>query len=67
MSDLLTSEEAASFLRIPIRTVERLAREKKLLATKAAGSWRFTEEYLQDYLNNNLNIKEDEKLIAEKE
>ncbi len=49
---VLTLREAASFLRLPLNTVEQLAIEKKLPAFAIEGKWRFSHSALEEWLNS---------------
>lgn len=49
-SDVLTSEEAADYLRVSVRTLHRLARAKDVPGTKVGRAWRFRAADLDAYL-----------------
>lgn len=49
---VLTLREAASFLRLPISTVEQLASERKLPAFAIEGKWRFSHSALEEWLTS---------------
>jgi excisionase family DNA binding protein len=48
--EVLTSEEAAAFLRVPEDTVRRLASKQALPGRKIDGEWRFLKAALTDWL-----------------
>ena len=50
---LLTAHEAAEFLSVSTRTVQRLVKEKKLAAIKVRGSIRFCFNDLLRYTDEN--------------
>lgn len=48
--DLLDPRQAAALLGLHAKTVVRMARERRLPATKALGRWRFIRRALEDWL-----------------
>lgn len=48
--DLLNPRQAAALLGLHAKTVVRMARERRLPATKALGRWRFIRRALEDWL-----------------
>lgn len=55
---LLTSREAAPFLRLHYKTLERLARTGVVPATKHGKSWLFRLSRLSDWINGKLESRE---------
>jgi excisionase family DNA binding protein len=52
--DLMTTREAAAYLRIGRETLAKLAREGQIPTTKLAGRWRFSKSLLDDWLRNQM-------------
>jgi excisionase family DNA binding protein len=53
MTELVTPEEAASYLRVTKKTIYRLARLGKIPATKVGQQWRFPKAELDRWLHRN--------------
>lgn len=51
MKRLLTARDVAGLLKINYRTVLKLRRDGVLPARAIAGTWRWTEQDVQDYIN----------------
>ncbi|MBT3316953.1 helix-turn-helix domain-containing protein [bacterium] len=49
-SDVMTSIEAASYLKMHVKTVCRLAKEGKIPARKVGSEWRFMRSVLDKWL-----------------
>jgi excisionase family DNA binding protein len=49
-TDVLTTTEAATFLRLTTRTLYRLAKAAIIPSAKIAGSWRFSRADLENYV-----------------
>jgi len=58
---VLTLNEAADLLRIGVKTVEKLAREKKMPAKKVGREWRFLDTMIMDWLAGVGDVAIDEK------
>ena len=54
---LLTTEQVASYLKIDKFTVYRLVTQKKIPAFKVGNQWRFKRRMIEDWLNQNSNLK----------
>ena len=50
MDRLMTTKEAAEYLRLNYMTVYKLAQKGKIPATKVGGNWRFKKEILDDWI-----------------
>lgn len=50
MSEILTINQVASYLKVTERTVYRLAAAKKIPAFKVGGSWRFSRADLDHWI-----------------
>ncbi len=49
-SEVMTSVEAAEYLKMHVKTVCRLAKEKKIPAKKVGSEWRFLRSVLDRWL-----------------
>jgi excisionase family DNA binding protein len=53
LSPLLTTQEVAAILRVNVRTVQRLVRDRRIPVCFGAGRhWKFTEEDLVRYIRD---------------
>jgi excisionase family DNA binding protein len=50
MDEILTANEAADYLKVNVRTLYRLIKERKIPGRKVGGSWRFRKDILDDWL-----------------
>lgn len=50
MYSLMTTKEAAEYLRLNYMTVYKLAQRGKIPATKVGGNWRFKKEILDEWI-----------------
>ena len=50
--EVLTAEEAASFLRLPVGTVQRHAALGEIPGRQVEGDWRFLRSALESWLGN---------------
>jgi excisionase family DNA binding protein len=50
MAEVMTSVEAAEYLKMHVKTVCRLAKEKKIPAKKVGSEWRFLRSVLDRWL-----------------
>lgn len=50
LPEILTMEEASSYLRLPIKTLRRLSLLSRFPATKIGGSWRIRRDALEEFL-----------------
>lgn len=50
MSEVMTSVEAAEYLKMHVKTVCRLAKEHKIPAKKVGSEWRFVRSVLDRWL-----------------
>jgi len=55
-TDLLTTKEAAAYLRFKARRLCVLAKEGKIPATKTGRGWRFSREVLQNYVRRQVSL-----------
>lgn len=60
MQDVLTTREAADFLRTSVDSVKRLARDGKLPAAKLGNEWRFSRRKLLDWIERGGALAEPE-------
>ena len=54
LPDILTIQETGQYLRIPLRTMYKLAQEGKIPCQKIGRHWRFRKESLDRWLENNI-------------
>ncbi len=54
MSQVMTSVEAAEYLKMHVKTVCRLAKEGKIPAKKVGSEWRFLRRVLDNWLSMEL-------------
>lgn len=52
MSELMTSQQVADYLRIHVVTVTKLAREGKIPGLKLGNQWRFRRDLLEDWIES---------------
>ena len=52
MAEILTTKEAADFLKLHEKTLSRLARQGKLPGNKIGGEWRFLKEDLVGWIHS---------------
>lgn len=52
MSEVLTTREAATFLKVHEKTLCRLARRGKIPGNKVGGEWRFMKNDLVRWIQN---------------
>ncbi|NSW83184.1 MAG: helix-turn-helix domain-containing protein [Syntrophothermus sp.] len=57
---ILTPEEAASYLRVDLRTVYKILREGQLPAGKVGRQWRIRKEDLDRFLTPHMPVAEEE-------
>lgn len=49
---IMNAEEAAKVLRLPIKTVQKLLRDKKMRGKKTGKAWRIAKVDLESYLRS---------------
>lgn len=54
--EMLTVQEVAQFLRVPISTIYKLARRGHLPASKIGKHWRFTRRGLDEWVRGSYRI-----------
>ncbi len=67
MTELMTPEEAASYLRVTKKTIYRLARLGKIPATKVGQQWRFHKDKIDEWLRRNSNAVTGNILVIDDE
>ena len=55
--EILTLKEVAEYLKLAEKTAYRLAAEGKLPGFKVGGSWRFKQEDIQSWIEENKNLR----------
>ena len=59
-TDIMTSEEAAEYLRIGIVTLKKKAREGSIPAAKIGRAWRFRRKDLEEWVGAGGDISEEQ-------
>lgn len=67
LPEILTIQETGQYLRIPLRTMYKLAQEGKVPCQKIGRHWRFRKEALDRWLELNLAKPENETANTSKE
>ncbi|KPJ52142.1 MAG: hypothetical protein AMJ37_03465 [Dehalococcoidia bacterium DG_18] len=65
MSSLLTTKEAAEYLKLNYMTVYKLAQRGRIPASKIGGNWRFKKELLDDWLAKQATMIEGNVLVVD--
>lgn len=55
---VMTSEEAASFLRIHPKTLQKLARKGQVPAFRLGDQWRFSQDALEEFIRQSVQCKD---------
>lgn len=55
MDELYTVEQAAKYLKVSTKTIRRLIKADKLLASKVGGAWRIRKIDIEKYLSETRN------------
>ncbi len=58
MEGLYTVEQVADYLKVSTKTVRRLIKSNKILASKVGGVWRIKMVDIERYLNATRNTRE---------
>ena len=53
MTELMTLEEVATYLRVTKKTIYRLLRQRKITASKVGHQWRFDKAAIDEWLHQN--------------
>jgi len=51
-AQVLTAEEVARYLRLHVKSIYRLVRERKIPGQKVGGRWRFHSDALEKWLKD---------------
>jgi excisionase family DNA binding protein len=65
MSSLLTTKEAAEYLRLNYMTVYKLAQRGRIPASKIGGNWRFKKDLLDSWLTEQATMVEGNVLVVD--
>lgn len=65
MSDLMTTKEAAEYLKLNYMTVYKLSQRGRIPASKIGGNWRFRKDLLDDWLAKQATVIEGIVLIVD--
>ncbi|MBE5887059.1 MAG: helix-turn-helix domain-containing protein [Lachnospiraceae bacterium] len=58
MDELYTVEQAAIYLKVSTKTIRRLIKNEKIIASKVGGRWRIKKSDIEGYLGQTSNIVE---------
>lgn len=58
MDELYTVDQAAEYLKVSTKTIRRLIKAKKIVASKVGGAWRIKRQDIEIYLNSTKNKME---------
>lgn len=58
MSEILTVEQAANYLKVSTKTIHRLIKSEEILASKVGGCWRIRQIDIEEYLKRKCNVTE---------
>lgn len=65
MSDLMTTKEAAEYLKLNYMTVYKLSQRGRIPASKIGGNWRFRKALLDDWLAKQATVVEGNVLVVD--
>jgi len=65
MSDLMTTKEAAEYLKLNYMTVYKLSQRGRIPASKIGGNWRFRKDLLDDWLAKQATVVEGTVLVVD--
>jgi len=65
MSDLMTTKEAAEYLKLNYMTVYKLSQRGRIPASKIGGNWRFRKDLLDDWLAKQATVIEGMVLVVD--
>ncbi len=65
MSDLMTTKEAAEYLKLNYMTVYKLSQRGRIPASKIGGNWRFRKDLLDDWLARQATVIEGNVLVVD--
>jgi len=65
MSDLMTTKEAAEYLKLNYMTVYKLSQRGRIPASKIGGNWRFRKDLLDDWLAKQATVIEGIVLVVD--
>ncbi len=59
MSEILTVEQTAVYLKVSTKTIRRLIKSEEIVASKVGGCWRIKQVDIEEYLKRKSNIMEE--------
>ena len=65
MTNLMTTKEAAEYLKLNYMTVYKLAQRGRIPASKIGGNWRFRKDLLDDWLAKRARVVEGNVLVVD--
>lgn len=57
LPEIMTIEEVAEYLRIPLSSLYKLAQQGKIPASKVGRHWRFRREFIDRWIDNQVHIE----------
>ncbi len=57
LPEIMTIEEVAQYLRVPLSSLYKLAQQGKIPASKVGRHWRFRREFIDKWINDQVQIK----------
>lgn len=58
MSEILTVEQTANYLKVSTKTIRRLIKSEEIIASKVSGCWRIRQVDIEEYLKRKCNVME---------
>ena len=52
LPEIMTIDEVADYLRVPVSSLYKLAQQGKIPASKVGRHWRFRREFIDQYIND---------------
>ena len=65
MSNIMTTKEAAEYLKLNYMTVYKLSQRGRIPASKIGGNWRFRKDLLDDWLAKQATVLEGTVLVVD--
>ncbi len=65
MSNLMTTKEAAEYLKLNYMTIYKLSQRGRIPASKIGGNWRFRKDLLDDWLAKQATVVEGNVLVVD--
>jgi len=65
MSDVMTTKEAAEYLKLNYMTIYKLSQRGRIPASKIGGNWRFRKDLLDDWIAKQATVVEGNVLVVD--